>query len=102
MIAGLLNQGLVRPDQVVAAAAQTSYFAVASAYIIANTAALMAHVPGGLGVIETVVLHLLAGSALIGSVLAFRLVYYLAPLCLGILCLGLSELVLRRHGRPAG
>src|SRR5690606_24264302 len=53
--------------QVVAAAAQTSYFAVASAYIIANIAALMAHVPGGLGEIETGGLHLLAGSALLGS-----------------------------------
>jgi len=82
--------------QTIAAVTEASYPAVAAAYAIANTGTLLAHAPGGLGVIEAVVIHLLPGSGLIGAVLVFRFVYYLAPLALGVVAFGASELVLGR------
>ena len=68
---------------VVAAVAEVSYPSVATVYILANVATLITHAPGGLGVIESVVLTLLQDPKLIGSVLAFRFVYFLIPLAIG-------------------
>jgi uncharacterized membrane protein YbhN (UPF0104 family) len=68
------------------------YFAVAAVYTIANVAGLISHVPGGLGIIEGVVLYLLPGASLIGAVLVFRFVYFLVPLALGGLLFSLSEI----------
>jgi uncharacterized membrane protein YbhN (UPF0104 family) len=68
---------------IVAGVADISYPAVAAAYILANVATIITHAPGGLGVIESVVLTLLQDPKLIGSVLAFRFVYFLVPLALG-------------------
>ena len=58
---------------------------------------LMSHVPGSLGVFESAVVLLLQPSEaqtlpLIGSLLAFRGVYYLLPLVCGVVVLALSEL----------
>jgi uncharacterized membrane protein YbhN (UPF0104 family) len=75
-----------------------SYFAVATVYVIANTTALIAHVPGGLGVIETVVLFLLPHAQFIGGLVIFRVVYFLIPLCIGAPAFAIHELVLRRRG----
>lgn len=81
--------------QATAAVADVPFLGVASVYVIANVTALVAHVPGGWGVIETVVLRLLSGADVIGAVLVFRIVYYLVPLGLGGAALAVSELVLR-------
>lgn len=83
--------------QCIAAASEASFSSVAAAYVVANAGAMLAHVPGGVGVIEGVVSHLLPGAGVIGGVLVFRFVYYLAPLMLGILALGASESLLRRR-----
>lgn len=88
--------------QATAAVADVPFFGVASVYVIANATALVSHVPGGWGVIETVVMRLLSGADVIGAILVFRIVYYLAPLALGATALAISELLLRRHGDPAG
>ena len=66
--------------QALAAVADVAYLGVASVYVIANATALVSHVPGGLGVIESVVMYLLPQSDLIGPLLVFRFVYFLAPL----------------------
>ncbi|MEE1657142.1 lysylphosphatidylglycerol synthase domain-containing protein [Microvirga sp. CF3062] len=84
--------------QALAAVADVAYLGVASVYVIANATALVSHVPGGLGVIESVVMYLLPQSDLIGPLLVFRFVYFLAPLVLGGILFAATELVLRGRG----
>jgi uncharacterized membrane protein YbhN (UPF0104 family) len=79
----------------VSAIAEVSYFEVLFAFVLANTATIITHTPGGLGVIETVVLLLLKRPDLIGAVLVFRFVYFLLPLCLGAIMFAISEMT---HG----
>lgn len=69
--------------QVLSAVGDVSYLAVAAVYVIATVTALIAHVPGGLGVIESVVLYLLPNAQFIGALLVFRVVYFLLPLAIG-------------------
>ncbi len=76
--------------------ADVTYIPVATAYVIANLSSLISHVPGGLGVIETVVLYLLPGASVIGGLVAFRAIYFLAPLAIGAPLFGICELLLKR------
>jgi uncharacterized membrane protein YbhN (UPF0104 family) len=89
--------------EALAATADVTYLGVAAVYVIANVATLLSHVPGGLGVIENVVLFLLPGHKVIGALILFRLAYFLVPLCLGSVLFALTELFLRKggHGRKA-
>jgi uncharacterized membrane protein YbhN (UPF0104 family) len=75
----------------VSSVADVGYFEVLFAFVLANTAAIVTHTPGGLGVIETVLLLLLGESELIGPILLFRFVYYLIPLGLGGLAFAIAE-----------
>lgn len=75
-VAGCLYQGM-------AASADISYFAAATAFVTANTMALITQVPGGLGVIESVVLFLLPQAQVIGALVVFRVSYFLIPLVIG-------------------
>ena len=93
-VAACLHQALL-------AVADVPYLAVASAYVIANAAALVTHVPGGLGVIESVVQFLLPQADLIGALLVFRFVYFLAPLALGAISFGLCETFMSNR-QPTG
>jgi glycosyltransferase 2 family protein len=79
------------------AAADISYFAVAAVYVIANVTALISHVPGGLGVIESVVLYLIPEANAVGALIAFRVVYFLIPLCVGAPVFALTELFYGRR-----
>ena len=81
--------------QVLSAVEDLPYLSVAAVYVIAILASLVTHVPGGLGVIESVVVHLLPGERLIGAVLVFRFVYFLVPLALGSVIFMASEILLR-------
>jgi hypothetical protein len=67
-------------------------------YVAANTAAILSHVPGGLGVIEAVVLSLVPGANVVGALIAFRVVYYLIPFVIGSVLFAACE-ILRRHPR---
>jgi glycosyltransferase 2 family protein len=87
--------------EALAATADMTYLGVATVYVIANVATLLSHVPGGLGVIESVVLFLLPGQQVIGALILFRLAYFLVPLCIGSLLFALIELT-RTSGRRAG
>ena len=80
---------------VVSAIADVSYFETLFAFVIANTATIITHTPGGLGVIETVVLLLLKRPDLIGAVLVFRVVYFLLPLSLGAAIFAIAEIAFR-------
>jgi uncharacterized membrane protein YbhN (UPF0104 family) len=76
---------------VISGVADVSYFETISAYILATAATIITHVPGGLGVIESVVLYLLPDANLVGAVLVFRCVYFLLPLVLGGLVFAIVE-----------
>jgi uncharacterized membrane protein YbhN (UPF0104 family) len=85
---------------VLAALADVGYAGVATAYVIGNAAGLVSHVPGGLGVLESVVLFLLPATNVIGALVAFRVVYFLVPLAIGGPLLALIEIRdLGRSGR---
>ncbi len=79
--------------------AHIGYLPVAICYIAANVVAMLSHVPGGLGVIEAVILSLVPGANVIGALVAFRAIYYLIPFGIGSLIFGVTELV--RRQRPA-
>jgi phosphatidylglycerol lysyltransferase len=83
-----------------------SFGIVLGAYLIAQVVALVSHVPGGLGVFEGVMVVLLRpylpAHTVLGSVIAYRLVYYLAPLVFAVLLFGGHELVQRREAVSRG
>jgi uncharacterized membrane protein YbhN (UPF0104 family) len=86
--------------QTLSALSDVEYLAVAAVYVIATVATLITHAPGGLGVIEAVVIHLVPGTNLIGALLAFRFVYFLVPLGLGLPLFAACELA-QRASQPA-
>ena len=78
------------------------YWAFLAIYILAAVAALLSHVPGGIGVFESVVLLFIGTTentgAVLGSLIAYRAFYYLLPLLVASILLGIYEL--RRRGTP--
>lgn len=71
--------------------ANVGYAETASVYLIANVATILSHIPGGTGVVESVVVYLLPHAHLIGGVLVFRFFYFLVPLGIGTTLFILSE-----------
>jgi uncharacterized membrane protein YbhN (UPF0104 family) len=64
-----------------------SYWRFANAFLLAIAAAVVSHVPGGAGVLELVVLELIPledKSAIFGSLLMFRAIFYLLPLMVAV------------------
>ncbi|HEU4620150.1 MAG TPA: bifunctional lysylphosphatidylglycerol flippase/synthetase MprF [Gammaproteobacteria bacterium] len=81
------------------AKAEIGFPAFAGLYAAAVAAGLLSYVPGGLGVFEAVIVLVLPDlpvEQLLGSLLAYRAVYYLAPLALGALLFLGEELRLKR------
>lgn len=77
---------------------ETSYWHFLAVYLLASVAALISHVPGGLGVLELVLLLLLSPDEpqhLIGALLAFRAIYFLLPLAIGLIGFGITEFLSR-------
>ena len=101
IVVGTVNFGFVAAAlyACIRSVAEVGYTEVAAAYVIGNTAALVSHVPGGLGVIEMVVTYLLPQAHILGAVLLFRAVYYLLPLPIGLISFLAAEAYHR--GRPA-
>ncbi len=77
---------------------KAGYMETTAAYVVGNLAALVSHVPGGLGVLEATISFLLGGSASIGALIAFRVVYFFIPLPLGLVSLLASEALLGPNG----
>lgn len=80
-------------------------------FLLAQITGLISSVPGGLGVFEGVMLLLLSevapASSLIGSLLLYRVIYYLLPLGLASIILGIEEMstrkeTLKRFGESIG
>lgn len=66
-------------------------------YLLAMVATVMSHVPGGLGVLELVILAFMPeGSAphVLARLVAFRVIYYLLPLMVALVMLVLNEIAL--------
>ncbi|MBU7585302.1 MAG: UPF0104 family protein [Nostoc sp. TH1S01] len=65
-------------------------------YLLAMLAGVVSNVPGGLGVFETVILLILAtkvsAAAILGSMLAYRGIYYFLPLLLATALLTFDEI----------
>jgi uncharacterized membrane protein YbhN (UPF0104 family) len=103
VVVGVVNFALVAAclHQCISGIADVPYLSVAAVYVSANVATLITHVPGGLGVIESVTLFLVPAQKVIGAVIAFRVIYFLIPLAIGGLTFLATELVLRRRKRPA-
>lgn len=72
----------------------------------AHIVATLSMVPGGLGVLEMVVVHLLSdripSSTLLSALLAFRAVYYLIPFIIALLLLGAHEFRARHPRHRSG
>ncbi|MCA9772303.1 MAG: bifunctional lysylphosphatidylglycerol flippase/synthetase MprF [Myxococcales bacterium] len=72
------------------------YPAFLGVYLMAQVAALASHVPGGLGVLETVVVLLVApevpAPAALGSLIAYRAIYYFIPALIAAAALAAVEL----------
>lgn len=102
--------------ELLAAFTEAGFLDVATAYVTANLGALISHVPGGLGVLEAVMLNVLpvadnvsgfgdpaagnaaaTGTAAIGALIAFRVLYFLIPLAIGVPTLLVSEAYYRRR-----
>ncbi len=70
-------------------------------FILAQVAGIVSQVPGGLGVFETLVLLLLApvmkAPDVVAALLAFRAIYYLAPLSVATTLLGAREFFRKRQ-----
>ena len=76
------------------------YATFLAVYVLAIIAGIITNVPGGIGVIESVVLLGVPAarpSALLASLLAFRAIYYLLPLVLASLLLAAHEAWMQRH-----
>ena len=81
------------------AGSPVSLLIFAGAYSTAMAAAVISHVPGGLGVFESLLVLALPGvpaEQLIGSLLAWRAVYYLLPLLVATVLFGGQELRAQR------
>ena len=78
------------------------YFGFFGLFILSQIAALIAQVPGGLGVFEAVMLATLVPPlsvrALFGALLAYRVIYFFLPLVLAAVLLGSREIA--RWRRP--
>ncbi|MEB3309640.1 MAG: lysylphosphatidylglycerol synthase domain-containing protein [Snowella sp.] len=81
--------------------ANLSYAGFFGIYLLAQIAGVISNIPGGLGVFETVILLTLSPEVssinLLGSLLAYRVIYYWIPLIVASLSLGGYEL--KRHFR---
>jgi phosphatidylglycerol lysyltransferase len=71
-------------------------------FLLAQIAGVASNVPGGIGVFEAIILVFLApffsAPAILGSLVAYRVIYYLLPLLVAILLLGTHEIVEKREG----
>jgi phosphatidylglycerol lysyltransferase len=75
--------------------ANLTFGVVLCAFVLAQVAGLVSHVPGGLGVFEFTFVALLSRyvdpTRLLGAVIVFRIIYYLFPLGLALLLLAANE-----------
>jgi uncharacterized membrane protein YbhN (UPF0104 family) len=108
----LLQIGVSLADWLLSAAAlfvllpgsdAVSFFGFFGLFLLGQIAALIAQLPGGLGVFEAVMLATLTPalptSGVFGALLAYRVIYYFVPLMVAALMLGTRQVArVRRRG----
>lgn len=82
-----------------------AYFTFLSIFVSAQIVALVTNVPGGVGVLEALVIYFMStdhepSPAVLGGLLVYRLIYYIAPLLLATAMFASHEIA-RRRRRPA-
>ena len=81
-----------------------SFTAFLALFLLAQTAGIVSHVPGGVGVFETLMVLQLGGTmsteTILGSLLAYRVIFYLVPFVVALILLSLHEFR-RQRGRLA-
>jgi hypothetical protein len=99
MIAGTLNFLCIAGalHACLSSLTDVAYTEVVTLVIVSDTAAIIGHVPGGWGVLEYIVSSALTGTGIIAGILAFRAVYYLAPLAIGVGVLIADEIASRKR-----
>lgn len=92
---GTLNFAFVSAclHALLAAFGNVAFLQSVTAFVLANSAVLATHVPGGLGVLETTVQHVVPDAASIGALIAFRAIYFVLPLILGTGLLFICEFI---------
>lgn len=79
---------------------ELGFLGVLAVYVSAYTTAMASHVPGGLGVFDTLILVGLApympAANIVGAILIFRLLYYILPLFIAGTLFGANEVIIRR------
>jgi phosphatidylglycerol lysyltransferase len=76
------------------------FLSFVGAYAVAIVAGILSHLPGGIGVFESVILLALPRAepnALLGSLLAYRAIYYFLPLLIAAVIFGVKELNAQRQ-----
>jgi phosphatidylglycerol lysyltransferase len=80
---------------------QVTFVAFLGVFLLGQFAGVVSHIPGGLGVFEGVLLALLSGrveaGGLFAALIAYRAIYYLAPLTLAAGLMGGYEALERRE-----
>ncbi len=70
---------------------------VLGAFLVAQLAGIVSHLPGGVAVFESIMVLLLRPAVptapLLGALIAFRVIYYLIPFAIGVVVLSVSEAV---------
>jgi len=97
IVVGTVNFAFVTAalHQALASTASIDWLTVATAFLLGNMVALISHVPGGAGVIESVIVMLFPDADVIGPLIAFRVLYYLVPLTIGVVLFATIEIALR-------
>jgi uncharacterized membrane protein YbhN (UPF0104 family) len=80
-------------------ATEVGYFGVVAVYVLANIASIVSHVPGGLGVLEAVVVLMIPEASVVGALIVFRAIYFLVPFTLGVILFVAYELTNRQGKR---
>lgn len=85
------------PDQL-----PTGFVDFLGVFLLAQIAGVVSNLPGGLGVFEAIILIFLApyyhAGAILGSLIAFRGIYYLFPLIVATILLTIHEVLEKREG----
>jgi uncharacterized membrane protein YbhN (UPF0104 family) len=85
----------------------TSFSTSLSAYMMAMLVVITIHIPGGIGVLELVVMAILdtgdeaLNQKLFGTLLVYRAIYYWLPLAGAAIAFAFHEVRLLRHGHKA-
>jgi uncharacterized membrane protein YbhN (UPF0104 family) len=82
LLATTVLYSLMPPDVIGSGPDQINFSTVLIAYISAQIAAVITHVPGGYGILEMILLSFLPGSwesQVFSAVILFRVIYYLLP-----------------------